>query len=77
MHLDVQRRQWPGDETLGIQPREMLRSVKCLAPEPDVSALLATTSLLVNVVPFPGLKTPLATLMHAFIPQNDLTCCCR
>ena len=45
-----------------------------LAPELDVLALLATIFLPVNVVPFPGLKTLLATFMHAFIRHNDLPC---
>ena len=38
-----------------------------LAPKLDVSALLAMISLSVNVVPFPGLRTLLTTLMNAFI----------
>ena len=32
-------------------------------------------TIFANVVPFPGLKTLLATIMHEFIPQNDLPCC--
>ena len=48
-----------------------------LAPKLDVSALLATIFLQVNIIPFPGLKTLLATFMHAFIAHNDLPCRCR
>ena len=47
-----------------------------LAPELEVSALLATIFLQVNITPFPGLKTILATFMHAFTPRNDLPCRC-
>ena len=47
-----------------------------LEPKLDVSAWLAMVSLPVNIVPFHGLKTLLATHMHAFIPQNDLLCRC-
>ena len=43
-----------------------------LAPQLDVSAWLAMISLPVNIVPFYGLKTLLATHMHTFIPQNNL-----
>ena len=32
---------------------------------------MATVSLLVNVVPFSGQKTLLATLIHAFIPKMN------
>ena len=37
---------------------------------------LAFTVQQVNAIPFPGLKTLLATLVHAFIPHNDLPCRC-
>ena len=75
MHLDALRRQWAGDEALGVQ--HLQRSAKCLPPELDVSALLSTIFLLVNVIPFPGLKTLLATFMRGFIPSNDLPCHCQ
>ena len=45
-----------------------------LAPKLNVLHCLPRFLCQWNVVPFRGLKTLLATLMHAFIPQNNLHC---
>ena len=59
----------------GLEMKLWALSICCatqndLAPEVDASALFTTIFVLVNVIPFPGLKTLLATFMHTFIPHN-------
>ena len=62
-----------GDEALGVQHPP--HRAKCLGTRTG-SGRLAMVSLLVNFIPFLALKSPLATLMHPFVPQNDLPCRC-
>ena len=66
--------QWAGDEALGVQRSQ--RRAKWLGARTGCLLTVITVSLPLNIVPFPGLKTLLATLMHAYIPQNGLPCCC-
>ena len=75
-HLDGQRRQIDDD---GLEMKLWAFSIcsaarNDFAPQLDVSSLLATISLQVNVTPFPGLKTLLATLMHALHLLPRMNC---
>ena len=71
-HLSVQRRRWAGDVALGVQHQQC--RAKCLGTRTGCLVLLATISLPVNVIPFPGLKTLLAIPMHTLHLYARMTC---
>ena len=65
---------WVTTAAVGLRPAHTARNLNDVGPDwmSRRLALLATISLPVDVVPSSGLKTLLATLMHAFVTQNDL-----